>query len=928
MATSAHFQLLKRTTEVKLRELSKHERKLEAHYAALLADVAHPDHQQQLPAHTLRRQLDTLYEGVKDLQVVQTHVHSGLSGVDELVEFAAADPWTTRRVLQQHAERILREIDQKRALWRHNKLLGALLLEALDETDRAQKKAGGRSSGGDDAQPEPASDFAASGGDAGPLMGLTKEETQTRLESFFFAPAAVQEDDVHAFLATQVFHVRADASKEKTKRAQDALSVARASMRAFSESFLARTVDSEDVLACVAAMLRDKASFSDDIVQFLEDVKSNKDMQVELAHVLTIQLSNMREFKWPEEGVTVEIKRGMNGRFRCFLQEDALTALLFQYIGLSWSVQMKEVLTKLLDSVRDEAKFDPGSIDSSRSTMAKRFCLSALPDSFESAGGAYGEDNDDTAKKLSKQDIVRLVLTEAHLAHALGVADSSNKRSSTSLTAVTTDLEFFGPSVCHDAVFACLRFLGVEDPMLAIFRTYVGIPLVFPGYPSPKPMRRGLSVGRMMTTFLSELLLFVMDYKVLAENNLSLYRMHDDIWFFDADENKVLRAWHEMNRVAGVLGLKFNEEKSGSLRIDIGGDAGSSSPASSTDAPPGIALPSRSIKWGLLMLRSDGTVQIAKEEVTAFATEMADRLSAAGSVLAWINVYNKYMGFFQRNLGNASPVFGLSYVDAILETLKDIHLLVFPQTQGDVLASLNAKIAANHPEFVADSTPSLPAAWVHWSMELGGLGLVNAFLAVWSLKEPMFEHLQTHHSSTGTIWPKERKHWEWRRPFETSFQVDVKEPFDLFAESVEAKGVKWAKSANRQQQFMYLKTTKFTDAQRWDSNDKVAIDDSYSLRTFDEFLALVPRVRLGSVQSEFVALTGEVEAKDPELSTAAQREASTLLQAAGVSGSYWKWVAFIYGEQLLSEFGSVSFFSRELLPAQLIQAIKTTAVSW
>ncbi|TYZ60948.1 hypothetical protein PybrP1_008689 [[Pythium] brassicae (nom. inval.)] len=894
-ATSAHFQLLKKTTEVKLHELSKHERRLEAHYAALLATI---DDGAQLSADALRRQLDALYDGVRDLQVVQAPVHPGMSGVDELVEFAGADPWSTKRVLQQHTQRILNEIGQKRALWRHNKLLGTLLREALDETERAQKTASSRASEQHAHAPE--SGFAAAAGDdAGPLMGLTLEETQTRLESFFFTPSGVTEADVLAFLERS--HTRTWFSKEKTKRVQDALSGARAALRSFSESFRTRTVSAADVLACVAAMLRDKASFSDDIAAFLADVRSNADMQAELAHVLTIQLSNLHEFQWPADGVAVELKRGMNGRFRCFLQEDALTALLFQYVGLAWAVAVKAELSKLLDAVSDERKFDAGSVEAHRVAVSARFRLAALPATVESAGGAYGDECDDADKRVAKQDIVRLVLAEAHLGRALR-GPTSAASSGSALTAVTTDLEFFGPSVSHEAALACLRFLGVDDATLAIFRAYVAVPLVFPGATHPTSMRRGLSVGRMMTMFLAELLLFVLDYQVLAETALPLYRMHDDIWLFDADERKVARAWREMWRVAEVLGLQFNADKSGSLRVDFestGVAAAPAVPSTSTTELSGDALPSRPITWGLLVLQANGTVEIAAEQVAAFAAEMADRLDAAGSVLAWVNVYNKYMGFFQRNLGNASPVFGLAFVDATLATLRDIHARVFPQAQGDALACLSAKLAANHPALAAERGGAswlLPAAWAHWPMELGGLGLVNPFLAAWALKEPMLAHLQAHHTATDTVWPTPKARWEWRPPFATSVRLDVTEPFELFSEGVAAHGVQWAEQHARARQFLFLTSSSASDAQRWDAPRRATataasspLDASYSLRSLDEF----------------VALAGEVAAKDPPLRSAVAQEAATLLQAAGISGAYWKWVAFIYGEQLQTEFGAI-----------------------
>ncbi|KAL3659532.1 hypothetical protein V7S43_015520 [Phytophthora oleae] len=186
MATSkkpatAHFQLLKLSTQIKLGELTKHERKLDAKQS--------------------REQLEGLYEGVKDLQVVQTNVHEGLEDIGELVEFAAADPWSTETVVEQRKQQILREVQQRRSLWQHNKLLGELLMESLEETEHNQ--ADGELVRPEDGEPE----STTVGGDVGnnePLAKLSRQETQKRLESYFFQSSGVSEIDVFEFLKTGV----------------------------------------------------------------------------------------------------------------------------------------------------------------------------------------------------------------------------------------------------------------------------------------------------------------------------------------------------------------------------------------------------------------------------------------------------------------------------------------------------------------------------------------------------------------------------------------------------------------------------------------------------------------------------------------------------------------------------------------------------
>ncbi|KAL3659533.1 hypothetical protein V7S43_015521 [Phytophthora oleae] len=341
-------------------------------------------------------------------------------------------------------------------------------------------------------------------------------------------------------------------------------------------------VTEADAACCVAALLQDKSFLNPDVVALFTDAQRNKQIMKELSHVLTIELSNVSEWRWPAEGVCVDIQRGMNGRFRCLLQEGAITLLLFQYIGLTWSIEVKSVFREMLNSLMNKPQID-WCVESVRAEMRHKFQLFALPDSMKDAGwspydedgsDSEDEDDEDVDEKADKQD-----------------------------NPPSVDLEFFGPSVSHEAVFAILRFLGVHEDMLNVFRRYTEIPLLFPDFTTPKIMQRGLPVSRMMTMFLAEVELFVMDYQVLVSTDIFLYRSHDDICFFDADESKVVRAWNEIQCYAQRVGLKFNEEKSGSIRISAG--------SNDTKAEVGSApLPVTPIRWGLLELRSNGPVSI------------------------------------------------------------------------------------------------------------------------------------------------------------------------------------------------------------------------------------------------------------------------------------------------------------------------------
>ena len=60
--------------------------------------------------------------------------------------------------------------------------------------------------------------------------------------------------------------------------------------------------------------------------------------------------------------------------------------------------------------------------------------------------------------------------------------------------------------------------------------------------------------------------------------------MHDDFWLWDSNVEKVTSGWAEMQRYGSVVGLKFNETKTGSAYI------GPANPASSV-------LPVGDIRW-------------------------------------------------------------------------------------------------------------------------------------------------------------------------------------------------------------------------------------------------------------------------------------------------------------------------------------------
>jgi hypothetical protein len=81
----------------------------------------------------------------------------------------------------------------------------------------------------------------------------------------------------------------------------------------------------------------------------------------EVASVLNMQLASIESFAWPQEGVQVEMRRHLSGKYRAYMDTEIITALLFQYIGMRWSLGFKTAFRDVVNSPawkRDAREFN------------------------------------------------------------------------------------------------------------------------------------------------------------------------------------------------------------------------------------------------------------------------------------------------------------------------------------------------------------------------------------------------------------------------------------------------------------------------------------------------------------------------------------------------------------------------------------------
>lgn len=82
----------------------------------------------------------------------------------------------------------------------------------------------------------------------------------------------------------------------------------------------------------------------------LNDFKNNPMILQEMADVLNMQSDALESWSWGEEPIPVEVQRALNGKYRVYMDEEIVQALLLHFIGMKWAVHLKTVLTELFHS--------------------------------------------------------------------------------------------------------------------------------------------------------------------------------------------------------------------------------------------------------------------------------------------------------------------------------------------------------------------------------------------------------------------------------------------------------------------------------------------------------------------------------------------------------------------------------------------------
>ncbi|RSL41832.1 hypothetical protein CEP54_015695, partial [Fusarium duplospermum] len=372
--------------------------------------------------------------------------------------------------------------------------------------------------------------------------------------------------------------------------------------------------------------------------------------------------------------------------------------------------------------------------------------------------------------------------------------------------------------------------------------------------------------------------LFCLDFDINQRaNGARLYRLHDDMWFWNSAET-CAAAWQAINEFTDLFGLELNEEKTGSTNILTGSSDGQ------MDEVQG--LPSGDVTWGFLKLDTTaGRFIIDQTKVDAHIDELRLQLDACKSTLDWIRAWNTYgCRFFTTNFGSLAKCYSRAHVDAILSTFRHIQQVLFPELRGGVVARLKEMLAERF------GITDVPDAYIYAPVALGGLGLQNPFLTPYIYRNKMPE--------------------------------DVGMSMDRFleGEKLEYDVAKKAFESPDQQ---------FDD---FDDNgqscpDFMDVEDESAFLSFEEYTRQRERT-LAGLRAAFNDISEEPLPKPLEPSKALSGLLPELPEDWYSMKPYEQWICLQHSKEMVARFGGLVILEKGLLPTGVMEMLQQSRFQW
>ena len=652
---------------------------------------------------------------------------------------------------------------------------------------------------------------------------------------------------------------------------------------------------------------------SDEKKAILKTFSSNKEVLKEVADVLNMRFRSLETWHWTliNGAIPLEQRRQLNGKYRVFMDEDVLDALLVYAIGMRWATHFRQVFMSFYNSYawhrttntvplhdRERREWFLGRDASTTRTVqalrtdaySRDYFMTQLPETVQEGVRGY-DDSEDSVEVVSqrkhpletKHSLLHLLVTEVLLARHLH-PDRTH-------SVIRSDFRWFGPSLSHITIFEVIKFFGVDDFWLEFFRKFLQNPLRF-AQDSPngqvQTRVRGVPMSHPLSDTLSEAVMFVMDFAVNKSTHGNLYRLHDDFWFWGSTKS-VETAWSNMKVFASTCDIAFNGEKTGSVTFDpveIDSDMEMTSITSST-------LPKGQVSWGFLRLSSDtGRFELDQTKVDEHIKEFGLQLSARNSVFSYVEAYNAYLArFFINNFGKPCLAFGRPHIDSIISTLARIQNAIFPNGRvTDYLLSI-----AKERFSVSD----LPDGFFYWPVAMGGLELRNPLVSLFCMRESMRQSpervLEKALEADEAAYLVAKEHYE---------QVNT------------GRGLGGTGSHSAE---LHAKIGDGSNFIPKDEYLKYREERSPALAAAYNRLLSVPAEKPADCTAEIAGLLEPLPSRT---------NSKTLGRDWNGMDAYWKWIVAVYGPEIKEKFGGLVMVDTAQVPLGVVSVMKHRRVKW
>ncbi|KAF4982105.1 hypothetical protein FZEAL_2211 [Fusarium zealandicum] len=980
MATSGSVfsETLQEITNTKLDELSKRRSGFEEAKKSLLASL-------QVEGDAVKR-LVTLSDGIKECfaikldkagkvvtnQTKHTRLETELKNMDRFLGQAKCDPSVSAKMLDAWEQSLLRHLDMQSLQFQYASLYGQLVTEWLSGEKEEEEASG------DDVEM----------GEAFEVVGnAAKLESRMEWEKMVFEPADVNEASLRKYL-DRLFGAR----NEEKKPISDALQNLRDAVYTFEAQLSKPNLFNFQALESTIEGLCSSDLLSDEKREVLKGFQGNRIILNEIADVLNMRMSALSSWTWSSEAsVPVEMRRKISGIYNIHMHEDLLQAIFLQFIGVKWSVFFKDAFKKFRRSTgawkstrKDIPKADKlrlgyylgpldrsPSVESTRTKIynSKYFMAQLLDYENQATDIADGEEEAEyeefapaslkrkagrakqTARKSGGgQDPRRYLASmcmqtpapstsakrhrkiivdtdnagdeeddddedgdtsrnpmalKQSLLHLLSTEIAINTSLYGELTAFHSVFESWNPLLPHETVSTVLKYFGVSDTWLSFFRKFLEAPLKFlddDNSAAARKRRRGTPASHVLSDVFGETTLFCLDFAVnQSTSGNRLWRTHDDVWFWSRDHSVAVQAWETVSEFAAVTSTEINPARTGTVRV-----------SNSKDQTLAIdkSLPEGEIRWGFLRLSPQtGRFEIDQVMVDSHIKELHKQLhSKRKSIFGFIQAWNSYATiFFNSNFGKAANCFGREHVNNMLSMHERIQRQVFstlPQPGEEKVSSVAEYL--KHSLSQRFGITDIPDGYLYLPMELGGLDLQSPFISLLQIHDEVPE------SPAKLV--------------------------DAFVEA-ERDAYKKAKEAfldgSTAQQRYSLDNPGWAPESEHDRSNFMSFDEYVTYREHFYFELDDADLELGQVFKRLMRRPEEksVESDDSKVSTALEQlrgqfNLRGITQSWGSMEPYWRWVAMMYGPELVDRFGGMNIVDPGLLPMGMVSMFRDKRVKW